>query len=102
MALDGDRVVGTASIVKHDMSTRSELSPWLSSVYVPLEFRNRGIGSKLVRVVMQEAHSLGVKRLHLFTPDAMGFYTRLGWNVLEKTTYHSIDVVIMLYEIEAP
>ena len=102
VALDGDRLVGTASIVKHDMSTRSELSPGLSAVYVPPEFRNRGIGSKLVRVAMEEAEILGVKRLYLFTPDAIGFYTRLGWNVFEETTYRSLDVVIMLYEIEAP
>ena len=102
VALEGDRLVGTASIVEHDMSTRAELAPWLSAVYVPPEFRNRGIGSKLVRVAMQEAQSLGVKRLHLFTPDAVRFYTRLGWNVFEETTYHGIDVVIMLYEIESP
>ncbi len=102
VALEGDRPVGTASIVTHDMSTRSELSPWLSAVYVPPEFRNRGIGSKLVRRAMQEAEILGVKRLYLFTPDRMRFYTRLGWNILEQTRYHGEDVVIMSYEIEAP
>jgi len=99
VALEGDRLVGTASIVKHDMSTRSELSPWLSAVYVPPEFRNRGIGSKLVRKAMQEAEILGVKRLYLYTPDRMRFYTRLGWNIVEQTRYHGVDVVIMSYEI---
>ncbi len=101
VALEGDRLVGTASIVKHDMSTCLELSPWLSAVYVAPEYRNRGIGSKLVRKAMQEAHILGVKRLYLFTPDRMRFYTRLGWNILEQTTYHKEDVVIMQYEVDA-
>ena len=100
VALEGDKLVGTASIVKHDMSTRSDLSPWLSSVYVPPEFRNRGIGSKLVRVVMEEAETLGTNQLYLFTPDATRFYTRLGWSVFEQTWYRGKDVVIMRYEIE--
>jgi len=102
VALEGDRLVGTASIVKHDMSTRSELSPWLSAVYVPPEYRNRGIGSMLVRRAMQETEILGVKRLYLYTPDRMRFYTRLGWDILEQNRYHGVDVVIMSYEIEAP
>ena len=102
VALEDDRLVGTASIVRHDMSTCLELSPWLSAVYVPPEDRNRGIGSKLVRRSMQEAEMLGVKRLHLFTPDKMKFYTRLGWKVIEHTRYYGEDVAIMSYEIEAP
>jgi len=102
VALDGDRLVGTASIVRHDMSTRSELSPWLSAVYVPPEERNKGVGSKLVRRAMQEAEILGVKRLYLYTPDQMRFYTRLGWDILERTRYHGVEVVIMSCEIETP
>ena len=102
VALDGNRLVGTASIVTHDMSTRLDISPWLSAVYVPPKFRNRGIGSRLVRKVMQEAQILGAKRLYLFTPDRMRFYTRLGWNILEQTRYYGEDVVIMSYEIETP
>jgi GNAT superfamily N-acetyltransferase len=99
VALEGDRLVGTASLVTHDMSIRLGLSPWLSAVYVPPEFRNRGIGSKLVRRAMQEAEILGVEQLYLFTPDRMRFYTRLGWNILEQMEYHGQDVVVMRYKI---
>lgn len=101
VALDGDRLVGTASIVNYDMSTRPELSPWLSAVYVPPEDRNRGIGSRLVRRVMREAETLGVKRLYLYTPDRVRFYTRLGWDTLERTRYYGVDVAIMSWKTES-
>jgi GNAT superfamily N-acetyltransferase len=99
VALAGDRLVGTASIVTQDMSTRPEISPCLSAVYVPPEFRKQGIGSKLVRKAMQEAQDLGVRRLYLFTPDAMSFYRRLGWNEFERMRYRGRDIVIMFYEV---
>jgi len=102
VALENDRVVGTASIVEDDMSTRKELSPWLAAVYVTPEFRNRGIGSRLVRAAMQEAKMLGVKKLYLFTPDSMSFYSRLGWKVFGYTEFRGEHVTIMSYELCDP
>lgn len=99
VALVDGRVIGTASIVEHDMLTRKELSPWLAAVFVVPEYRNRGIGSKLVRRVMQEAEILGLNKLYLFTPDRMRFYSCLGWNILESTEYRGEKVIIMFYEV---
>ena len=98
VAVAGDRPIGMASLVADDMTTRPDLSPWLAAVYVVPEFRNRGVGSSLVRAVMEEAAALGLKRLYLFTPDQMAFYRRLGWRTLERTNYRGEDVVIMVYE----
>jgi N-acetylglutamate synthase-like GNAT family acetyltransferase len=99
VALEGDALLGTASIIEHDMSTRMELSPWMASVYVAPEFRNKGVGSALVRTVMQEAGRLGLQRLYLITPDKVGFYSRLGWQVLETAAYRGENVTIMVYEV---
>ena len=99
VALEGDTLLGTASIIEHDMSTRTELSPWMASVYVAPEFRNRGVGSALVRAVMEEAPRLGLERLYLITPDKVRFYSRLGWQVLETAKYRGEEVTIMVYEV---
>ena len=96
VALEDGKAIGTASIVKYDMSTRRELSPWMASVYVVPEFRNRGIGSELVRAIVREAETLGLEKLYLFTPDRMDFYSRLGWKVFERTEYCGKEVTIML------
>lgn len=98
VAMAGDRPIGMASLIEDDMKTRPDLSPWLAAVYVLPEFRNRGVGSSLVRAVMAEAMALGVERLYLFTPDQMAFYRRLGWRTLERTDYRGEEVVIMVYE----
>lgn len=98
VAVAGDRPIGMASLVADDMTTRPALSPWLAAVYVVPEFRNKRIGSSLVRVVMEDAARLGLERLYLFTPDQMAFYRRLGWQTFERTSYRGEDVVIMVYE----
>jgi GNAT superfamily N-acetyltransferase len=98
VAVEDGEPVGTASLVVHDLPTRMDLSPWLAAVYVAPEFRDQGIGSALVQAVMGEAQALGVEKLYLFTPAKMGFYSRLGWQALERTEHRGRDVTVMIYE----
>ena len=97
IALSEATLLGSASLVAHDMDTRPDLSPWLASVYVAPEYRNRGVGSALVRRAMEEARDRGVGRLYLFTPNKEAFYTHLGWSTVERTDYKGEPVVIMAY-----
>jgi GNAT superfamily N-acetyltransferase len=90
-----DELYGSASIVEQDMDTRTDLSPWLASVYVASEFRRRGIGTRLVLHAMTRAKEEGIEGLYLFTPDRQEFYARLGWNTLEETEYHGYPVTVM-------
>jgi GNAT superfamily N-acetyltransferase len=98
VAVEGNTPLGTASLVVHDLAERKDLSPWLAAVYVAPEFRNQGIGSALVQAVMDEAQTLSIERLYLFTPDKMSFYGRLGWQVLEHREHHGTDVTVMVHE----
>jgi GNAT superfamily N-acetyltransferase len=100
VAMEGEVPLGTASLVAHDLAERRDLSPWLAAVYVAPDCRNQGVGSALVRAVMDEALALGVEALYLFTPDKMRFYGRLGWKVLEHREHHGTDVTVMVYEFE--
>lgn len=95
VALDGDAVLGSAALVADDMHRLRDLTPWLASVFVTPEHRNRGVGSAVVRRVVEEAQALGVERLYLFTPDRERLYARLGWSVSERTEYMGLSVVIM-------
>lgn len=95
LAMEADRPLGTASLVIHDMKDHQELSPWLSAVYVLPEHRGQGIGSKLVKSVELLSANLEVEKLYLFTPDHESFYTHMGWSVLERSSYHDKDVLIM-------
>jgi len=72
-------------------------------VFVPSEYRRRGIGATLVGRVVQEARSLGVPRLYLYTPGSGELYLRLGWSVVERTFYRELwgetEVTIMEFLI---
>lgn len=100
IALRDDEIVGTASIVAHDMSTRMDLYPWMAAVFVPPDHRGKGIGSALVRASIDEARYIGLERIYLLTPDRVSFYTRLGWVELEDAEYRGENVTIMIYKLQ--
>ena len=87
--------VGTVSIVKHDMDTRKDLYPWVSSLCVHKDFRHQNIGRTLINFIESYARELDVKRLYLFTPDKQRMYSLLGWTTIEETEYRSKMVTIM-------
>lgn len=95
VALEDGALCGAAMLVAHDMDTRPELTPWLAGVYVVASCRGRGYGSALVRRIESEASAIGVRRLYLYTPDAMGLYAPLGWEVDERCEYLGQDVAVM-------
>jgi len=98
VAFKDKQVFGSAQLIAHDMDTHMDLTPWLASVYVGKAFRGRGIASALVGRIVEEARALGVGKLYLYTDNAEGLYSKLGWTVIEKTRYINADVTIMAYK----
>ena len=92
---DNDELIGSVAIVKFDMDTHKELSPWLASVYVSSNHRKHGYGGLLVRHVMQKAKDEGIRKLYLFTPSDEDFYTKLGWSKKCEENYRGATVTIM-------
>lgn len=95
IAVEGGRPVGSASLLERDMEEVRMVTPWLGSVFVLPEHRGGGIGSLLCRRIADEARRLGVETLYLFTPDKSGLYERMGWNIMEKLSYHGTEVTLM-------
>jgi N-acetylglutamate synthase-like GNAT family acetyltransferase len=95
VALEGAEILGSASLIAHDMETRMELTPWLASVFVAEQYRRRGVGAELVRRIMAEAGKLKVPLLYLYTAHSERLYASLGWTVMERTKYLEQPVVIM-------
>lgn len=94
-AHENGKVLGSASLIAHDMATRMELTPWLAGVFVAPEHRRRGIGAALVRRIMAEANRLNVAVLYLYTVHSETFYASLGWSLQEHTTYREQEIAIM-------
>lgn len=94
-ALVGEQPVGMARLVEEDMDSRPELTPWLASVFVLPEWRGRGVASRLVERVEEEARDSGIDQLYLFTPDQQSLYGRLGWREMEVSKHRGEPVTIM-------
>lgn len=95
VAIEGGALCGSAMLVAHDMDTRPDLTPWLAGVYVVDAYRGHGYGSALTQRVESEASALGVERLYLYTPDAEGFYSRVGWALDHRCEYLGQEVAVM-------
>lgn len=96
--IDGE-AVATASLIKHDMDTRKDLTPWLADVFVKKDYRKRGIASSLVKRVITEAEEIGFSKIYLYSREAEGLYKKLGWELIERTNYYGDEVPIMVYKI---
>lgn len=95
VALEEDIPIGSVGLVAHE-SDRSDLSPWLSSLFVLPEHRNRGVGRLLVDRVIDECHLLGVQTIFLHAlHEQEPYYSKLGWEIKEHVIHRRQNVVIM-------
>lgn len=84
IAFWGELPIGMISIKETDMISRQELSPWLSALYVSPEYRERGVGTELIRTVLNFCPYMGFKRIFLFIDirfikELEKFYGTRGW-----------------------
>lgn len=91
--------VGVGSLTIADMKTHTDLTPWLSGVYVAPEERSRGVGAALCKGIGEEARRLGYPRAYLFTKDRQSFYSKLGWQRLFDEQYFGSEVTVMALEL---
>jgi predicted N-acetyltransferase YhbS len=100
VALIESAVVGMACLVGFDLDSHRHLTPWLSTVLVAPAHRGKGVGSALARRATEEAATLGVSTLYLFTFDKQPFYARLGWSRLEDAQLEGVPGTIMVRQLE--
>ena len=99
VALVDGALAGSVSLLANDHSRIRRWSPWLASLLVLPEFRNRGIGAALVREAVAIAKRLGIARLYLYTDDARPYYERLGWSLVGRHPLDGMDVDVMAIDI---
>ncbi len=91
---DHDRPAGTAGLVRQDLETRPDLTPWLAGLFQPA-FRGRGHATALVRRVEVFAAAASVPVLWLYTSTAEPLYARLGWERVGSERDKGAEVALM-------
>jgi len=92
---DHDQPAGTVGLVRTDLETRPDLTPWLAGLFVAPAFRGRGYATALVRRVEAFARAASVPVLWLDTATAEPFYVRLGWHRVGMEQDGGHEVVLM-------
>jgi N-acetylglutamate synthase-like GNAT family acetyltransferase len=85
VAHDGERFLGTTSVIESDLGERPQLTPWVAAVWVEEDARRNGVASSLVNRATQDCFALGIRRAWLCSrPQLAGFYEGLGWIIAER------------------
>ena len=90
---------GTCLLVESEIEPNHDVSPWLAGLFVVPEHRRKGAGAALVRAIEAQARQRGVSRLYLYTIEAVEFYARLGWTVLDRTKWKGFDTALMVRDL---
>jgi GNAT superfamily N-acetyltransferase len=98
VAVQDGQPVGCAMLIKYDMMTRLDLTPWLGGIYVPPEYRGQGIASRLVAFAMTRAAALKIPTWWLYTAHARSLYERFGWKFVEMAEYDGGPVSLMRFD----
>ena len=71
--------------------------PWLGSLQIVSEERNKGLGTELLRIVKTIASDLGYSRLFLYTSNADNttWYCQRGASILNTQLFHNHTITIM-------
>jgi GNAT superfamily N-acetyltransferase len=96
--VDG-KPIGTCLLVESEIEPNHDVSPWLAGLFVVPEHRRKGAGAVLVQAIEDQARQRGFSRLYLYTTHAVGFYSRLGWSVLDRTNWKGLDTALMVRDL---
>lgn len=75
------------------------MSPWLAGLFVVPEHRRMEAGAVLVRAIEDQARLREFSQLYLYTTEAIEFYVRLGWSVVDRTNWRGFDADLMVREL---
>ena len=95
---DGEPV-GTCLLAESEIEPNHDVSPWLAGLFVVPEYRGKGVGAALVRAIEDQARQRELSRVYLYTTDAVGFYKRLGWKVMDRTNWQGFDTALMVRDL---
>lgn len=94
VAVIDDQVVGTVALKEKELE-QFPGAPWLAGLFVVPQYRNCGIGARLLRAAEDKARTLGLRKLYLYTPNSRRYYDTLGWRLQQEVELGSGSVAVM-------
>ncbi len=100
VAMDGDQYIGTASLIADDeLPDAVEPGPWMAAVLVQPERRGCGVGTALVKELVDRARVLGIATVYLYTESTVEWYEAMGWTSVRTAQLSDHEVTVMMYSV---
>lgn len=93
--LDGCAVGGVSIDRQDDLPFYPQYVPWICCLVVAVDFRGRGIGTKLMESAIERAIELGYQQTFLWTFEQVSMYEALGWRSMHQITWQSKTATVM-------
>ncbi len=81
VAYSNDSIIGFAGLFKESVAENFDGTPYLDFLFVEEGYRNRGIATKLVDKIIEQARE-NYKVLYLVTVSHEAFYKKLGFETI--------------------
>lgn len=94
---DDEQIIGTGGFNRLDADTAE-----LKRIFLMQEYRGRGLGRRLVEILLAFARTNGYRRVRLMVatpdlqPEAVGLYSRLGFRPLPTNPDNSKELYMVL------
>lgn len=69
--------------------------PWIGLLYTQTEYRNKGLGSILLKGIERYAITKDLNKIYLYTFTAESLYQRLGWKEIDRVMYKDHETIVM-------
>ena len=88
---------GTISLLQNDIKEYTELSPWIASLFVPVEYRLKGISKILLMNMMSEIKNItNINAVYLWTKiQNINLYMHYGFKEIDNLKYCGNNIIIM-------
>lgn len=83
---DNNQIAGCIGLIDHDFISRTDLSPWLCSLYIEKDYRGNSLGNLLIEQVKKDAKQEGFKCIYLCT-ELNDFYEKYGFEYIGQGFY---------------
>jgi GNAT superfamily N-acetyltransferase len=83
LAMDGETLMGSVSLIFGDLPSRPDLDPWLASLFVLHRFRGRGVAGFLIKSALEVFASTGFSTIYLFTENRVSLFRKYGFEYME-------------------
>lgn len=103
VALDAEnKVTATGGLILYELIDNPQRVYWLGEVVTRSTHRGKGIGSALIKRIVELATERNISELWLYTPDKQALYRNLGWKEREQRLVAGESVTVMVLSLPCP